>query len=34
MEEKVSESQPAETSQAASGEGIKEKIIGVLRNDL
>ena len=31
MEEEVSESQPAETSQAASGEGIKEKIIGVLR---
>ena len=31
MEEEVSESQPAETSQAASDEGIKEKIIGVLR---
>ena len=31
MEEEVSESQPTETSPAASGEGIKEKIIGVLR---
>jgi len=31
MEEEVSESQPADTSQAANGEGIKERIIGVLR---
>ncbi len=31
MEEEVSESQPVETSPAASDEGIKEKIIGVLR---
>ncbi len=31
MEEEVSESQPADTSQAANGEGIKEKIIGILR---
>jgi FeS assembly SUF system protein len=31
MEEKVSEGQAAETSQEANGEGIKEKIIGILR---
>ncbi|MCH8319819.1 MAG: SUF system Fe-S cluster assembly protein [Acidobacteria bacterium] len=31
MEKEVSESQPADTSQAANGEGIKEKIIEVLK---
>ena len=31
MEEEISEGQPAETNQPANGEGIKEKIIEVLK---